>query len=148
MVANSPTIPLPCSHYFKGVEGSSICYCFRIGARKVNVDARNIREIEFRFMPCRCSHCIDDEEKGIGSHASRTPPGSFESACGNMVNAGVRHYTDTGKWKKKPMCSERDALARRRGMNNAYREAASELAMPLAALLAEDEELATTEEEV
>ena len=54
LVKGSPTIPLPGSHTFETVEGSSICYYFRIGARKSYVDARKIREIEFRFLPCRC----------------------------------------------------------------------------------------------
>ena len=62
---------------FAGVEGSSISHDFCIGARKVNVDKRNIRKIEYRFLPCRCSHCIDDEKKAIGSHASLDAPGSF-----------------------------------------------------------------------
>ena len=61
---------------------------------------------------------------------------------------GVCHYTDMGKWEKKPMCRERDALARRRGMNTAYRGTASELAIVTAALLVEEEELARAEEEV
>ena len=81
------------------MEGSSICYYFRIGACKANVDRRNINEIEYRFVPCRCSHCIDDEEKGIGSLASLKAPGSFASTCGSTVNMGVRHYADMGNCK-------------------------------------------------
>ena len=46
------------------------------------------------------------------------------------------------------MCREREALERRRGMNNAYHEAASEVAMATAALLVGEEDLATAEEEV
>ena len=54
---------------------------------------------------------------------------------------GIRHYTDMGKWEIKPMCSERDAIERRRGQNQARRLAMSELAMTTAAILAEEEEL-------
>ena len=147
-VANSPTIPLQCSHTFAGVEGSRIYYYFRIGARKANVDARNIREIEFRFMPCRCSHCTDGERKGTGTHASLNAPGAFASTCRNTVNMGVRHYTDMRKWGKKVVCREREALERRRGMNNAYREAAPKLAIAAVALLVAEEESASAEEPV
>ena len=61
---------------------------------------------------------------------------------------GVRHYTDMGKWEKKAMCSEREALERRRGMNNAYSETASKLAIAVAVLLAAEEESASAEEPV
>ena len=100
MVANLPTIPLSDSHYFKGVEGSIICHYFRIGARKVNVDTCNIREVEYRFLSCRCSHCTDDEKKGIGLHASRTSPGTFVSTCGNTVNMGGSPLHGHGKVEK------------------------------------------------
>ena len=147
-VANSPAIPLACSHTFDTVGGSNICYYFRIGACKVNVDTRNISEIQLRFLPCRCSHCIDGEKKGIGTHASLKTPGAFVSTCGNKANTGVRHYADMGKWEKKAMCCERGALQRRRGVNDAYREATPELAIAAAVLLAAEEESASADDPV
>jgi len=141
-VKGSPTIPLPGSHTFKSVEGSKICYYFRIGARKSDVDARKIREIEYRFLPCRCEHCIDDEEKGIGTHPSLESPGAFRSTCRNTANMGIRHYTNMGKWEKKEMTKARDALAKRRGMNKAHATAFSQRAIATAERLAAEEEAA------
>ena len=106
------------------------------------MDARKIREIEFRFLPCRCEHCIDDEEKGIGTHASLDSPGAFGSTCRNTANMGLRHYTDMGKWKKKAMKQARDALAKRRGMNKAHATAFSQRAIATAERLAAEEEAA------
>jgi hypothetical protein len=147
-VATSPTIPLAGSHYYETVEGSSICYYFRIGARKADVDARKIREIEFRFLPCRCVHCIEDEKNGIGTHASSESVGAFKSTCGNTANMGHRHYTPMGKWAAKPMQLRRDALAKRRGMNAANARALSQRAIATAALLAAEEESVSDEDEV
>ena len=50
MVANSPTTPPAASHTYSTVKGLSICYYFRIGERKANMDARKIREVEYRFL--------------------------------------------------------------------------------------------------
>ena len=76
------------------MEGSSICYYPRIGTRKVNVDARGIHEIKYRFLPCRCKNCTPGERHDIGTHASKESAGSFESTCGNTVNMEIRHYED------------------------------------------------------
>jgi hypothetical protein len=141
MVAGSPTIPLSRGHEYSTVKGSSICYYFRIGARKMNVDERKIREIEYRFLPCRCSECIKDEKDGIGTHASMESPGAFGSTCKNKSNMGIRHYTDMGKWVKLPMTLRLEALERRRRENAAWVSGVSRRAIATAARLAAEEDV-------
>ena len=121
--------------------GSSICYYFRIGVRKMNVDDRKVREVEYRFLSCRCPDCVDGESKGLGSYASSTSVCAFSSTCKNTVNMGIRHYANMGQSKLKPVELRRAVILRRRLRNAAAATALSGRATATAVRPAAEEDL-------
>ena len=100
IVTGSPTILLQSQHLFGTMEGSSICYYFRIGTRKVDTDKRHIRELEYNLVPCRCGRCVSDERRGIGLHASFASRNALSKAYNNTADIGLNRDSPLhASWK-------------------------------------------------
>lgn len=91
------------------------------GQRTSNMDGRNIREVEYRFMLCRCAECISGEHLGIGSltsSLSTTLHFSPWRARARRTRPRIQHCTEPLTWTKEPDTDKLLATTRRRREEN------------------------------